>query len=509
MGVFDGGVELERIVLKTLLTDESCCLLNSTKLKEDYFSSEARRFVFNEINKELIQNNSAMSEQVLESIITLQHGNEYVTYMGEKNLILNAKTTKNINSVIRLLHEMWVGRETNACLESVAELIGSGHFVDAAKLFRQKAFTIQIEQNVKKTKEFFSSIKERISRVRDKRDNPEKYRGLKTGLATFDLQTGGLFPGEMTLLAGVTGLGKSTILKQMEYGLLLNNPGKNVLHIANEEYEDQVDSKFDSVFTGIDYHSFKFARKEDVPEEVLKNWEIHIEKIAKECKGKLFTKEVPAFSDVSLIRRAVHELKAQGIDIHAIFIDHLPNMKPVQPAYGENNEREKCAAECKELARELQVPVVVPTQAATVVEEKQNKGKRASKLDVYGSKAQIHHANTFFIITFLGKDAKTIRSDGSPETLEYLRDVFILCDVKKNRDGACFSFKLRHHVRNGRMEEIEISPEIKKRFEEEMAAALKSGDFSTSIIDEEAPKKDSAKGITVLEQDESEHGEGF
>jgi len=223
---------------------------------------------------------------------------------------------------------------------------------------------------------------------------------------------------------------------------------------------------------------------------VMKKWEETLNKIQVEHGGHLFTREVPAFSDVSVIRRVFYELKAQGIRIDGIFIDHLPNMKPIQKVYGENDERAKIAAEVKELARELGVPVVIPTQAATQVEEKQMKGKRASKLDVYGSKAQIHHANTFFIITFLGRDNKTIRIDGTPETVEYLKDAIILLDLKKNRDGPCFTLKLRHRVRSGRMEEIDTDPEVMKRWQKEHDEALKTGDYSTTVMqDEECSQK--------------------
>jgi hypothetical protein len=173
-------------------------------------------------------------------------------------------------------------------------------------------------------------------------------------------------------------------------------------------------------------------------------------------------------------------------------------MKPVQKAYGENNEREKVAAEVKELARELNVPVVIPTQAATQVEEKQMKGKRANKLDVYGSKAQIHHANSFFIITFLGKDSKKKNPDGSAIP-DYQRDVFLLADVKKNRDGPCFSFKLCHEVKSGRMTEVDIDPAIKAKLEKEHAQALKTGDYSTTVSGDDMEDETISSAPTAAE----------
>lgn len=490
MSIFDNSVDLERSVLKTVLSDAAQCRLFIFRIKEDYFSSDARRFIYSAIKNEFSLSQNILPEQVLDAEICTRNDGKKTLYMGEKNIILNSQPSTNMESAIRVLHETFIGRETLSCMSNVNDLLEQGKFLEAATEFRQKAFTINLSEDTKQVVDFFSDTKNRIEKIKDKRENPDKYKGLKTGFETFDARTGGLFSGEMTLLAGVTGLGKSTILKQMEFGILKHNKGKNVLHIANEEYEDQVKYKFDAVMTGQDYLDYKFAEKDIMTDEHLKNWELQLQAIEKNSGGKLYIREVPAFSDVSVIRRVVYELKSQGINIHAIFIDHLPNMKPVQKAYGENNEREKVAAEVKELARELHVPIVIPTQAATQVEEKQMKGKRANKLDVYGSKAQIHHANSFFIITFLGKDSKKKNPDGSAIP-EYQRDVFLLADVKKNRDGPCFSFKLCHEVKSGRMTELDIDPAIKAKLEKEHSQALKTGDYSTTVSSDDMDSSDS------------------
>ena len=503
MGVFDSSSDLERSVLSALMKDVKLCRLFLFRFKEDHFSSEARRFIFDVIKKEFTITQDLTPETLISCEILSKHESDKTVYLGELKYIISTPPLKGLETSLKKLSEFRLGRETAACIEEVGRLVSEGCFVEAAGVMRHKSFSLCLSEDTKTTKEFFSTTKQRIAKARDKRDNPGKYSGLLTGFKTFDVKTGGLHKGEMTLIAGITGLGKSTILKQIEFGILTHNHGKNILHIANEEYEEQVDSKFDAVMTGMDYLDIKFADKEVLTEETLRNWELLIDNISKNTGGKLYTREVPAFSDVSVIRRVVFELKAEGVDIHAIFIDHLPNMKPVQKAYSENNEREKCAAEVKELAKELKVPIVIPTQAATQVEEKQMKGKRAGKLDVYGSKGQIHHANTFAMITYLGRDHKTLGSDGSIEKLEHLKDVFILLDVKKNRDGPCFPCKLRHRVKSGRMEEVEIDPEIAKKFDRQHAESLRSGDYS-SLFGDDMQEKAKAVSQADIEVEEIE-----
>jgi len=141
-------------------------------------------------------------------------------------------------------------------------------------------------------------------------------------------------------------------------------------------------------------------------------------------------------------------LEMQGIPIHVVIIDHLPHIRPIEKAWNENDERAKAAADVKQLAKDLNVALVIPTQAATEVEEKQMKGKRAGRLDVYGSKGQIHVANVFLIITFKGIDEKQTGVE------EWEKDVFWLVDCKKNRDGPPFWFSAKHLVREGRVIEV-------------------------------------------------------
>jgi replicative DNA helicase len=289
----------------------------------------------------------------------------------------------------------------------------------------------------------------RLERIRDKQKHPEKYTGIKTGIfPTFDKKTGGFFNGEMTLLAGVTGLGKSTLMKALQWGIIMTNPGKNVLHIANEEYSEQVENKFDSLITEIPYMDFKLGK---ISEDDIDTWTTKMKEMKAKAGieyGQIFSKEVPAFTDVTLVEAAYRELESQGIKIDIILIDHLPHIVPILKSYGENDERWKAAGDCKELARSLSVPVVVPTQAATEVENKQMRGRRAGKLDVYGSKGQIHVANNFLIITYKGKDQT------QTDRPEYERDVYWLVDCKKNRDGSAFSFVAKHHVYYGKVEEV-------------------------------------------------------
>ncbi len=470
--------DIERSLLKKLLTDKRSCQLGLSRIKREYMTSKARQFILHSINEEFKDSRDILPQKSLEYEIEKRRQNK-VEILGERNLLSNADDCNNIDSFISKLRDAWVGRQTLESIMEAQDLLEKGEFVESAKKLRDKSFSIDLSQDTKKVIDLLAYAPEHIATLKEHRDNPDKYAGLKTGMASLDSRWGGLFNGELTLISGITGLGKSTILKMLEFGVLRNNKGKNILHIANEEHEHQVINKFYSVFTSTDYLDLKWANMSDDELDGLVNT---LTEIYRHTGSRIYAREVPAMSDASLIEKIYYELLNEGIKIDAIFIDHLPNMTPVKKSKDKYQDQEQITLECKELARKFNIPVVIPTQASTETEELQSKGKRAKKLSVYGSKGQIHHANNYMIITYLGKDNNTVRSDGTKETIDYLKNTFILVDVKKGRDGPLFAFKLLHTLRNGRMEEVELEQWLVDKINREKEKEKLSGEVGTKII---------------------------
>ena len=442
MPSFDHTLELERSLLRILTTSRVHLRTYGHRAKEYMFTSPERRFVFEVIGG--IGTSGVVTRKLFEYEVDSKIDDSDRSYfIGEWNIIENADASEHPEALIEKLEKAHAGREISKLGDDVDDLLEQGEIEEALARLKRGAVSIGGVSHQKPISEL-SDINRRLKTIEDKIANPGKYIGLQTGFERFDNITGGLFPGELTLIAGITGTGKSTLVRQIQKGVVTHprNQGKNVLHIANEEYMEQVEHKFDAVFTEIPYLDFKRA---DISDENLERWKEYMQNWQ---SGRVFIKEVPAFTDVTLAEQAFRELEARGIPIHLITIDHLPNVKPIQKYFDQNDERAKAAADCKELGRWLRIPVLIPTQAATEVEKKQKRGQRGDKLDVYGSKAQVHVANTFMLITVNG----TFDENGKEE---WEQDVRWTCDIKKNRDGPPFWFRARHYVQIGKIEEVE------------------------------------------------------
>jgi replicative DNA helicase len=452
-------------VLNLLLKSKLILRQNVSKVKVEYFTGNERKFIYDCIQRIFKSSKGLLTKTLIDyEIHSRIDDKERHFYEAEWTLIVGMNVVEEIEVLLERLHKAEIGRQLTNVAENMVNLLEKGDIDDALKQLRNTAAKISTHREVKPVIEL-TDYHSRLELIIDKRLHPEKYLGIKTGFRSFDLRTGGLFPGEMTLVSGITGLGKSTLLKQIETGIALGNVKKNVLHVCNEEHLLQVQTKFDAQITRIPYNDFKQAT---ITDEDLDRWKQAMEvDLKKPNLGRIFIKEVPAFTDVLLMEESLHELENLNVHVDVVIIDHLPHVRPIEKAWGEYDEQGKAAADCKELARSFNLSVVVATQAATIVEEKQTKGRRAGKLDVYGSKEQVHVANTSLVITQTGVD------ETQQDREEWERDALWLCDIKKNRDGPTFSFKLKHHVRFGFVEEThdKLAPHVKAALDDAVKEA--------------------------------------
>jgi replicative DNA helicase len=331
---------------------------------------------------------------------------------------------------------------------------GGKDFDELVQDLKGKLLRVTLRKDAKDTKDL-TDFQHRIDEY-ELRKSGKVIKSYKTGLHWIDHYTGGLFPGEFSLFSALTGVGKSTLMKQIEVNLVTNTDQVvNVLHIANEENQHQVETKFDAAIACVPYHDLKMGTLTPGDREV---WERRI-RYLKEMQdnghcGRIFVKEVPAFTTTDLIEQAYWEVKEKyGVEIHVIIIDHLPHLKPREKFFDLNDERAKAAGDCKELARSLNVAVLVPTQASTDTQEKQKRGHSPDDLGVFGSKVQIHVSNCYFAIIKYGYVKDQDKEYGTDDDK---KDRIWKLTCKKNRDGQLFSCFMRHLVKCGMVIDCDI-----------------------------------------------------
>ena len=90
----------------------------------------------------------------------------------------------------------------------------------------------------------FDDVDKRIRLYEDKRDNPEKYKGVQYGFEEVDELTGGMFSGQLYMIMGRTGAGKSRMLFNIGCNVAL--AGKTVMYCTIEMEAKIIQNMFES-----------------------------------------------------------------------------------------------------------------------------------------------------------------------------------------------------------------------------------------------------------------------
>ena len=446
-------INLERSLLKILSTSFKDARTYWNKMDENWFTSKERLFICSVCHQHFVDEKSLISKMIFERDVEnyVVEAKERIFYLNEWNLIQNLSVGETVETLIAALRKAQLTENLTQVTEGILESLKKGDPEEAILAARRQLMKLNPSHQSRTVN--YCDYQERRQQLLDRRANPEKYLGLRTGFKSFDREVGGLFAGELTLYAAVTGVGKSTMMKAITDGILKKNNGKNILYITNEETEEQVLRKFDALFTLLHQKSFKRpdTLTDEQLAELLLKWDTTTVELSQPPHGNLFVREVPAFTTIAEIEEAYWEKINQGIKIDLIIYDYLGRLKTIEQTFSDVGLENQRGAEIQNLARQLMVPILTATQGATVLEEKTEKGKSAGALDVYGGKGQVHNANSLVIVMRRNQDAKQADREESE------RDWFWELAVKKNRDGPTFSFYARHHVRTGKVTETDKS----------------------------------------------------
>jgi replicative DNA helicase len=101
-------------------------------------------------------------------------------------------------------------------------------------------------------------------------DNEKEKEFVPTGLSWIDRQIIGIEKGELFVMAGITGVGKSAYVVQAGHSCVGNN--KRVLHIVTEMTKAQVVLRYMSLFTGILLGKLRNNELSIEDKEVLNGW---------------------------------------------------------------------------------------------------------------------------------------------------------------------------------------------------------------------------------------------
>lgn len=281
--------------------------------------------------------------------------------------------------------------------------------------------------------------------------------GIPTGLKDLDHKTGGMSRGDLVVLAGRPGMGKSaallTILRQAaksDYRSMIASLEMSADSLGQRMISDAL---FDMPGDNVPYSSLRTG---NFHERLFKSI---CDAAEMNCRLPIRIEEQPGLTMSQIATRARRMKRRDGLDILAI--DHLDLVKPSGRYMGNKvYELGEITASCKALAKELDIVVILLCQLSREVEKRDDKRPLLSDLRSSGSIEQ--DADT---VIFLYRPSYYLQNnqpkENTPEYLKWLEAVQdatnkLLAIIAKQRMGPTGPVELFCDIANNAVRDMGV-----------------------------------------------------
>ena len=255
-----------------------------------------------------------------------------------------------------------------------------------------------------------SDYYDRIEHLYEHRGEP---LGVPSGFVDLDRLLGGLQKSDLIIVAGRPGMGKTSWL--LSVALNAARARARVAIFSMEMSNEQIVQRLVSSETGISTQNLRLGKLDD------REWTLVVEATGNLSNVRIFLDDTPAQSPIQMRTKCRRLYAEHGLDL--IMVDYLQLMNSGSGRV-ENRVQEISfiSRQLKQLARELNVPVLAAAQLSRAVEQRQDKRPQLSDLRESGSIEQDADVVMFIY-----------REDAYNENTEKVNQADIL--VSKHRNG--------------------------------------------------------------------------
>ncbi len=211
-------------------------------------------------------------------------------------------------------------------------------------------------------KNYEYTLKESLSAAVDFMEEARKgnVRTVSTGLADLDENLGGFHPSDLVVVGGRPAMGKTAVL--MNFAL---KAGKPVGIISSEQPHEQVGLRTLAISSGVGLGKIRAGQMTDT------EWDALPKTIARYSDAGIHINDQSGISVMEVVRQARKWRHMHGIE--ALYVDYIQRIKSSDPRAKRHEQVGEVVRQLKELARELDIPVVALAQVNRDVEKRSNK----------------------------------------------------------------------------------------------------------------------------------------
>ncbi len=371
------ALEVEQAVLGAMLLEQSAATTAIEMLEPDSFYKQAHQVIFR-VMRDLYKRNEPIDQiSVIEELRRRGELDNIGSVMYITELLTSVSTAAHIESHCRILSEKALARAIiertittlSHCYDQSADAFSlldeaSASLFKLSQLHMKRSY-IPMERAVKDVMELIDSIQ----------DQHHGITGVPTGFSELDNLTGGFQPSDLIIIAARPSMGKTALSLSIARNAAIDH-NRAVAFFSLEMAAPQLTMRLLCAEARVNMHHVRTGRlRED-------DWPRLSQHFGRLAGAKIFIDDTPALNILEL-RAKARRLKEEH-DISLVIVDYLQLMHAPK---AESREREisMISSSLKELAKDLNVPVVALSQLNRSIEHRSDPIPMLSDLRESGS----------------------------------------------------------------------------------------------------------------------------
>jgi len=377
------SIEAEQSVLGGLMLDNESFDHVTEVLGEKDFYRHDHRLIFKAIaylaNKEEPYDAVTVSEY-LHDLGELENIGGLVFLGG---IVQNTPSAANIKAYAGIVRERSVLRQLISVATNISDAAFNTQGQDSSVILDEAERRVfEIAEQRARGRKGFQNIKDLLNKSLDRIDelfhSKSPLTGISTGFDDFDLQTSGLQPSDLIIVAGRPSMGKTAFSMNLAENAAIKS-GEPVAIFSMEMPSEQLAMRMMSSLGRIDQHRIRTGKLEQ------DDWPRLSSAVSLLSEAPLFIDDTPALSPGELRARARRLKRENGGKLGLIIIDYLQLMQGGGKQENRATEISEISRSLKALAKELEVPVIALSQLNRGLEQRPNKRPIMSDLRESGA----------------------------------------------------------------------------------------------------------------------------
>lgn len=361
--VLPHSIEAEQSVIGSMIMDREAIVVASELITGEDFYNKQFGVVF-EAMVELNEQGKPVD------LVTLQDRLKEKDVPGEvsslefiRDIITAVPTSANIKYYANIVAEKSILRKMIRINEEIENLCYSGkesmeYILETAE---KRVFELSQKRNTGEFVPIRQVVMNALSRIEAASKNTGRVTGIATGFLDLDYKTSGMQPADLVLIAARPSMGKTAFVLNIAQHVAFRLH-QTVAIFSLEMSKEQLVNRMFSLESNVDAQNLRNGTLSDM------EWEKLIESAGEIGKSNLIIDDTAGIS-ISELRSKCRKFKSEH-DLKMIIIDYLQLMTGSGRSDSRQQEISEISRSLKQIARDLNVPVLALSQLSRAVEQR-------------------------------------------------------------------------------------------------------------------------------------------